>query len=206
MTIHKDSNLAVIWDFGGVIVRTHDQRGRAQWEKKLGLPANKLSEWVFEGEMGRKASLGQATTDEVWNWVIEQLELPPETRVELERDFWKGDRLDEALVAFIRDLRPTYKTGLLSNAWPDLRKALENVWNVADAFDEIVISAEVGFVKPDARIYHQMLDRLNVPPERAIFVDDFPENIAGAHAVGMQAVRFKNPKQALRDLRAVLNR
>jgi epoxide hydrolase-like predicted phosphatase len=196
---------AVIWDLGGVIVRTLDRSGRAHWETQLGLQSRELEELVFEGEMGRKASLGQASADDVWNWVIERLDLSPDARTRLKRDFWKGDRIDRDLIQFIRDLRPTYKTGLLSNAWPNLRDLMENSWHIASAFDEIVISAEVGLVKPDARIYEYTLERMNVSPEEAVFVDDFPKNIAEAQAVGMQAVHFQNPTQAMQELRTILD-
>ncbi len=204
MEIDKDMLKAVIWDLGGVIVRTLDQSGRSYWENKLGLPGRRLAEIVFEGEMGRKATLGQAGPDDVWQWVIERLDLPAESRPELERDFWKGDRVDQELLQFIRGLRPRYKTGLLSNAWPDLRDVLTNVWRIADAFDEIVISAEVGIAKPDAGIYERALEGLNVAAEEAIFVDDFLENVQGARAVGMQALHFQNPSQAIRDVKAAL--
>lgn len=204
MEINRVMFKAVIWDLGGVIVRTHDQSGRIHWEEKLGLPSRKLSHIVFEGEMGRKATLGQAHSDDVWNWVIDELGLPQEARPELERDFWRGDRVDRDLVQFIRDLRPRYKTALLSNAWPGLREMLRNTWHIADAFDEIVISAEVGIAKPDARIFQRAIERLCVKPEEAIFVDDFPENIRGARAVGLQAIHFQTPSQAIRDLTANL--
>ncbi len=196
---------AAIWDLGGVIVRTLDPSGRTHWEKRLGLQRRELERLVFEGEMGRKASLGQASADDVWNWVIERLDLPLDARTELERDFWKGDRTDRGLIQFIRNLRPAYKTGLLSNAWPDLRDKMENVWHIADAFDEIVISAEIGLVKPDSRIYEHILERMNIQPEEAIFVDDFQENVAGAHAVGMQTIHFQNPTQTMQELRTILN-
>lgn len=205
MKRNKHSRKAVIWDLGGVIVRTLDQSGRVHWEEKLGLPSRKLEEFVFEGEMGRKAELGQASSDDVWNWVIEQLELPSDLRKNLERDFWKGDQVDRELIQFIHGLHPEFKIGLLSNAWLDLRDALENTWHIADAFDEIVISAEVGMLKPDARVYKLVLDRLNAKPEESVFVDDFPDNVAGARAVGMQAIHFQNPTQTIQALRAILH-
>lgn len=195
----------VIWDLGGVIVRTLDRSGRALWEQQLGLQKRELEKIVFEGEMGRKASLGQASADDVWNWVIKRLELPHDTRAKLERDFWKGDQIDRDLIQFIRDLRPAYQTALLSNAWPDLRDAMENSWQIADAFDEIVISAEVGLVKPDARIYEHILERMKIKPEEAIFVDDFAENVTGAQTVGMQAIQFQNPTQVMKELITILD-
>ena len=204
MGINQAAIKAVIWDLGGVIVRTLDYSGRTRWEERLGFPSRGLEELVFNGEMGRKASLGQASVDEVWNWIIEQLDLHLDSREELERDFWMGDRVDGELVQFIHELRPRYKIGLLSNAWPSLRNELENIWHIADAFDEIVISAEVGMVKPNARIYEHILERMDNNPEETVFVDDFMENIAAAQAIGIQTIIFQDPTQAMQDLKGIL--
>lgn len=195
---------AVIWDFGGVILRTEDHSGRIQWEARLGLDPGGLSRLVFAGEMGWQAALGRATSDEVWAWTTEKLGLPVQDRRILERDFWSGDRLDHDLVEFIRGLRQGRKTGLISNAWPDLRREIEGEWHIADAFDDIVISAEVGMVKPDPRIYRLSLKNLGVDPSASVFIDDSEENVTGARAVGMQAIQFTNPAQAIATLRSML--
>jgi epoxide hydrolase-like predicted phosphatase len=196
---------AVFWDLGGVLVRTHDWSGRSTWEKRTGLLPHELERIVFGGEMGVQATLGQAEVDDVWTWVLQQLKLPESERAALSRDFFSGDLVDEKLVAFIRSLRPAYKTGMISNAWPNLRHWIENEWRIADAFDHIVISAEVGIAKPDPRIYHLALDGMGVAANEAVFIDDFEKNIDGALAVGMQTIHFKHPKQATSDLRNLLD-
>jgi putative hydrolase of the HAD superfamily len=119
--------------------------------------------------------------------------------------FWGGDRLDEALVDYIRDLHRSYKTGLLSNAFSNLRSYIADVWQFADAFDEMIISAEVGMVKPDAHIYHLALECLRVEPESTVFVDDFLHNVEAARSLGMHGVRFQNPIQARMEVEQILN-
>jgi epoxide hydrolase-like predicted phosphatase len=119
-------------------------------------------------------------------------------------DFFAGDVLDAKLAQFIYDLRPRYKTAILSNAWLDLRRMLTEHFHLVDAVDTIVISAEEGMVKPDARIYQIAATRLGVMPHEAIFVDDFVENVRGAQAVGMRAVHFKNAAQAMADVTEML--
>jgi putative hydrolase of the HAD superfamily len=155
--------------------------------------------------MGVRASLGQAEVDDVWTWVLQQLKLSESERDALSRDFFSGDHVDEKLIELIRSLRPSYKTGMISNAWPNLRHRIENEWCFADAFDHIVISAEVGIAKPDPRIYHLALDGMGVAANEAVFIDDFEKNIDGARAVGMQTIHFKHPKQATSDLRNLLD-
>ena len=85
----------VIFDVGGVLLRTHDQSGRREWETRLGLKPGELASLVFDSELGRQAQLGQATLGEVWAWLGPHLRLSSEQLTSLERDFWSGDRLDQ---------------------------------------------------------------------------------------------------------------
>lgn len=181
---------AVIWDLGGVLVRTEDRSRRILWEQKLKLEPGELDRLVFEGENGRKAAMGQAQAADIWRSLRNRFALSDEQQRLLEKDFWAGDRVDQVLIKLIRELRPRYKTGLLSNAWPDLRHAIEDLWGIADAFDEVVISAEVGMVKPDPGIYQLILEQLGIDPPQGIFIDDFATNISAAKQLGMHTIHF----------------
>jgi epoxide hydrolase-like predicted phosphatase len=197
---------AVIFDFGGVLVRTEDPAPRDRLAERLGFSSAELSRIIFEGESAILATVGQMTTAAHWEVVRQMLKLSAEELPNVPLEFWGGDQLDEDLIRFLRALRPRYKTALLSNAWDDLRLVIEERWKIADAFDEIFISAELGLAKPDPRLYQQVLDRLAVQPAEAVFVDDFPENVEGARAAGMQAIQFRAREQALEELGKVLDR
>jgi putative hydrolase of the HAD superfamily len=73
---------------------------------------------------------------------------------------------------------------------------------VVDAF---IISSEEGVAKPDPRIYQIALQRLDVQPHEAVFVDDFPENVAGAQQLGIIAVLFRDTDQAIAEVQRHLN-
>jgi putative hydrolase of the HAD superfamily len=196
---------AVIWDLGGVLVRTEDRSPREQWEQRLGLRIGELDTLVFAGEVGRSAALGKAQADDIWRALGERLNLDEEQISTLERDFWAGDQVDQQLIDKTRALRPTRKTALLSNAWPDLRHALEETWGIADAFDEIIISAEIGFAKPDPRIYRLALERLALKPEEVVFIDDFKHNIEAAEKMGLNTIHFTNALEVLSQLEDMLD-
>lgn len=195
---------AVVWDLGGVILRTADWSLRSQWEDRLALPRMQLTRLVFESEASRRATLGQASDDDVWDSVGTALELDPTTRDQLRRDYFAHDLIDETLMAFIRSLRPRWRVGMITNAWPNIRRYMERDFKIADAFDTLIVSAEEGVAKPDPRIYQLLLERMKVQPSEAIFVDDFEENVAGARWVGMQAIRFLSTQQTIAAVRALL--
>jgi len=182
---------AIIFDFGGVILRTHDWSGRRRWEQRLGLPEHGAEQLVFNSEMGRLAQHGRISYNDLWQWVGQTCGLSAAELAQFQADFWAGDVLDEKIVKMIRGLRPSYQTALISNAFDDLRDVLTNQFAIADAFDVIVISAEEGIMKPDSRIYHIALERLGCRPEEAVFIDDFARNIAGAQAVGLHTIHFQ---------------
>jgi len=195
----------VIWDVGGVLVRTEDGSPRQQLADRLKLERMELEELVFGGLSGDKAQLGQISTEEHWKNVLHRLNLQDEALEEFQRIFWAGDRIDFELVDYIRSLRKQYKTGLLSNAFSDLREVLTSTWKIADAFDQMVISAEEGLVKPNPSIYRLALDRLEVEAGQAVFIDDMPVNVEAARQVGMYAIQFKHPEQARLELEKLLN-
>jgi len=191
---------AVIFDFGGVLMRTADQDPRRMLAERAGMRLPELYNLVFSSESARLATLGKISSEAHWEIVREKLDMTVDEKASLIEQFWAGDRLDRSLVAHLRKLRKRVKTGLLSNAWDNLRAMLEAEWKIADAFDEMVISAEVGLAKPDHRIYQMTLDRLQVEAGQAVFVDDFEENVDAARWIGMHAIRFKTPRQALAEL------
>lgn len=191
---------AVIFDFGGVLVRTRDSSGRRKWEDRLGLREGQLSDVVFDSQVSQRATLGHVPESAVWANVGTALGLSGAEVEELGRDFWAGDALDIKLVAFLRGLRSQYRTAILSNAWSSARDAFVDRFGLADAVDLMVISAEEGVAKPDPAIYRTAVERLGVLPEEAVFVDDMPANVDAARAVGLKAVRFVSREQAMEEV------
>jgi epoxide hydrolase-like predicted phosphatase len=196
---------AVIWDIGGVLVRTEDREPRMRQAERLGLTREALVYLVFDSEMGQKAQLGAVSAKELLEYVCQAVHLPVEEAANFEQEFFAGDRLDVDLVNYIRSLRTRYRTGIISNAWDDVRSMINERWKMADAFDQIVLSAEVKIGKPDPRVFKLALENLGVAPEEAVFIDDFAHNIEGARAVGMHAIQFQTAEQIRADLDAFLN-
>jgi glucose-1-phosphatase len=181
---------AIIFDVGGVLLRTEDHSYRRSWEERLGLKPWESEAIVFNSEMGSKAQQGKISDDALWNWVGKHLGLTNGRLAAFKHDFWAGDVLDENLVTMIRTLQCTYQTAIISNYTDSLRSALMYQYNIADAFDEIVISAEEGIMKPHSQIYLTTLAHLNCKPEETVFIDDFAHNIKGAQDLGMHGILF----------------
>jgi epoxide hydrolase-like predicted phosphatase len=190
-------------DFGGVIVRTEDKGPRTRAAERLGLTARDLEKIVFESETSQRASTGEIPEEAHWQGVADALHVSRVEADEVTAEFFAGDRADQSLLAFLRSLRPEHKVGLISNAWSGLRTWITNQ-GFADAFDHMVISAEVGLMKPDPRIYRLALEELEARAEDSVFIDDVLANVVGARSVGMNGIHFTQPDKALEELKVLL--
>jgi putative hydrolase of the HAD superfamily len=73
-----------------------------------------------------------------------------------------------------------------------------------DAFRGIVISGEVRMMKPEREVFEHLLSRYRLEPRQSVFVDDFPSNVDGARAVGLNAIQFRDAAQCERELNTML--
>jgi len=197
---------AVFFDLGGVIVRTEYQAPRQHLAEKFGMDYEDIEKVVFGG--GPNGSAAQATLGEItekahWLNVMKILKQPAAEYERIRDEFFAGDIIDRGILDFLRSLKPKYKVGLISNAWSGLRPYVVRE-KFDGVFQHMIISAEVGVVKPDPKIYQLALEQLQVEAEEAVFVDDVLENIEACQKVGMQGIQFKDPESAIKQLKALL--
>src|SRR5512146_1448034 len=194
---------AVFFDLGGVLVRTEFQAPRQQLADRLGMDYDDLNRIVFDSETGIQATVGEISSEEHWAFVLQRLKRSASELDAIREAFFAGDIVDRTLLEYIRSLRGKYKTGLISNAWSDLRNFILRE-KFEDAFDALIISAEVGAAKPDPKIFQIALEQFGVSPKEAVFVDDFAKNIAGCEKVGMKGIHFKDLETTLQQLKELL--
>ena len=195
---------AVFFDFGGVIARTEYQAPRQRLAERLGMEYEDVVKIVFESPSSDRAAIGAISAEEHWAEVTRRLRQPASETETIREEFFAGDVIDREIVDYLRSLRPDYFIGLISNAWPDLRDYIISQ-KFDDAFHHMIISAEVGVMKPETKIYQIALEQAGVSPNEAVFVDDFYENIEGCQAVGMHGIHFRDPQTAMAELRNLLD-
>jgi len=194
---------AVFVDFGGVIMRTEDKGPRSRQAVRLGMTYRDLEKIFFESESSRRASIGEIPEEAHWQAVAGALGVSRPEAGRIIDEFFSGDRADATLLDFLHSLRPERKVGLISNAWSGLRAFITGQ-KFEDVFDEMIISAEVGLMKPERRIYSLALGKLGVQPAEAVFLDDVLVNVEAARSLGMSAIHFIQPDKALEELKQLL--
>ncbi len=197
----------MIFDLGGVLVRTEFPEVREQLERRLGLPPGTVGHAIWGTEDWELAQLGRISYEEYWTRVGAALGFSSTEEIaQFRREYFSGDRVDQELVSLIGELRAHYRIGLLSNAPDKLDTWLDQEWGIKDLFDAIVYSAKAGMAKPDPRMFHLILQQLDVTPSEALFIDDYSRNIEAAQALGMHAIRFSTTPTLQDELRRYLTR
>jgi len=205
---------AVISDFGGVLTTPLAGSFQAYADRSgitlalMGETLEALRECdgthpLHELECGRlteaafTASLQHALSDATGR------ELAPIGLVEL----LEGLLPNEPMIALMAALRDEgYRMALLTNNVREWERRWRAMAPIDELFDVVVDSAFVGMRKPDPEIYELTMARLGVTADECLFIDDREDNCAGAVAVGMRAVRYRDAEQATAEIRAALAR
>lgn len=205
---------AVLFDFGGVFIPspfamlpTLEPDERAVLEREMTWvfgsydtdsdhPWHRLErgEVAFTDALAEIVSLAAAEGHELDPWGVL-------------RRFGIEATVREEVVAVVREVRDRgLQTAILTNNFHEVRDRWQAMLPVAELFDLIVDSSEVGMRKPDPRIFRHTLELLGIDdPTRAVFLDDVAGNVDGARSIGVHGILVEaEPAPALDELRALL--
>lgn len=213
-TSHAKTPLAVLWDFGGVILSSpFDAFNR--YEAEAGLPKDFLrglnsrnpdtnawakmerSEVSLQGFVDLFEEEARAGGYRVEGWKILQA--------------LSGD-IRPQMVEALRRCKSAFRVACITNNMkagegPGMARSPEKAKAVAEIlslFEHVVESSKVGLRKPDPRIYQHACDLLGVPPERCVYLDDLGINLKPAKAMGMQTIKVGDPDKAIAELEAIV--
>ena len=185
---------AIIFDCFGVLV------GKGFWNMYTLLGGDVKADSEYIDQQLAKVDLGQLSSQDFSQEMANRLGISIDKYTQA---FREDERPNEALFAYIKDeLKPNYKLALVSNATGDSVRRKIPADKLA-LFDEVLISGEVGILKPDPRLFHMALDRLGVEAHETVFVDDHQEYIQGAKNVGLQTIQFKDFDSFVRELQSL---
>ena len=194
----------IIWDIGGVLVRTENHKPRQRLADRYGMARGELEQIVFGGTEDNPAQLGFISYEQHWRNLTLRFGLDEKQTAAFRDQFFGGDVVDRELARVIRHLGRDHSVAALSNAFSNMRTMMKDVWKIADLFYPIIISAEVGLMKPDPAIYRLALERSGCKAEETVFIDDSAINVEAAEDIGMNGIQFLSRQQTLNELADVL--
>jgi putative hydrolase of the HAD superfamily len=194
----------VVFDIGGVLELTPRTGWEKGWEEQLELGEGGLSGRL--GNVWRDGDVGKISEEEMEQRTAEILGLDREQLDAFLKDLWDEycGTLNAELVEYFASLRPRYKTAIISNSFVGARRIEHDRYGFGDLCDMIVYSHEVGFKKPDPRIFLLACEQLGIQPEEMIFLDDVEVSVVAARELSIKAVHFKNNAQAIEEIEGLL--
>ncbi len=178
---------ALLIDLDGVI-RRWDWLGREPVERRFGLPDGAVARTAFEPALLEQAISGKITDDEWREGIIASLVAVcgRDTAVKAVEE-WSAPVgvVDEAVLALVREVRRQARVCLVTNATTRLESDLERL-GILHEFDALVNSSRIGARKPDQRIYEAALAVVGASAEHAFYVDDTPQLVEAASALGLR--------------------
>jgi epoxide hydrolase-like predicted phosphatase len=168
-----------------------------------GLPADTVRD-LFRGDEASRALLvgledGTLAEAEFERRFAEVLGVAPERLIER---MFAGCGPDEAMLDAVRRARAAgIRTGMISNSWG---AATYDRTLLAELFDGVVISGDVGVRKPSPEIYAMGARAVDLAPSECVFVDDLPFNLKPAREIGMATVRHVEAAHTIQGLEQLL--
>ena len=192
-------------DFGGVLTSNVFESFQAFCEAE-GLEPDRVRDAFRNEDDGRQLlfdlELGKLENEEFERRFGAHLGLPPERCEGLIERLFGGMKADHAMeMAVVLAKRQGIRTGLISNSWGATNYELDRF---PEMFDGWVISGEVGIRKPDPEIYELGAERIGLPPDEIVFVDDLKGNLKPARAMGMATVHHVTADETIPQLEDLL--
>ena len=192
----------VLLDFGGVLWNKRWDVCR-ELEQACGLPRGAIFETLYRTPTWKAIERGRGDRQAWWEEAHRLLEARAGRPLPRLHEAWHGaGHLILENLALVHALRPSYRVGILSNADASLSERLRDGLKIYDLFDAVICSAEVGMAKPEPAIYHLAAERLSLPPEACVFIDDHEPNVIASQQVGMRGILYRVDRG--QDLRAEL--
>jgi putative hydrolase of the HAD superfamily len=204
---------AIVSDFGGVLT-TPLMRSFMAFQDHTGIEAENLGKAL--GAIAERdgdnplfrLERGEVTEAEFLEMLRDGLEPLLGHRPEMHgfREIY-FDALDPngPMIELMRELKASeYRMALLTNNVREWEPLWRPMLPVDEIFEFVVDSGFVGVRKPEGRIYGMVTERLGLPAEACLFIDDVEVNITAARKAGMRAVHFRDNEQAIPEIRAAL--
>jgi 2-haloacid dehalogenase len=193
---------AIIFDFGNVLLEWNprnvyqryfpdDPEGMERFFEEVN-----FADWNLQQDKGRPFAEGVA--------ILSQ-QFPHHSHlIQAYHDHWV-ESVGGSIAGTVRILRQLKQAGYslygLSNWSAETFPYARKKYDFLDLLDDIVISGEVGYIKPDPEIFRIMLEKIGRPAQECLFIDDSLTNIDQAQKMGFKTIHFQSPEQLETDLR-----
>lgn len=193
----------IVFDVGNVLLRWSPHDIVVNFFEGEKSP-QELTLKLFKSPVWFDLNLGKLTVEETIEIYSQQLGIPKA-------------RLEDLMVAVMESLVPLegsvelldelHKQGIplysITDNVVEIMKFLRNRYDFFDKFSGVVVSGELGILKPSPLIYKHLLDSHLLDPKETVFIDDLEKNVKGAQELGLHGIQFTHADQCRSELRAL---
>ena len=192
---------AITFDLDGV----YFPNGKIKFIKNLvalGVPESEARRVFLQSdEMNLKYKTGQWTDEQFWSWALSEWK-SDKTVPEIIKLLIEGYEVDPRVADLTRTVRVNgYKTLICSNNFPARIKGLQAKFGFLDDFDVVVLACEVGVLKPDKKIFEELIKNSGVRPDEIFYTDDSQAALDSAKELGIVAHYYENFEDFLATLK-----
>lgn len=177
----------ILFDLGDVVCRFVPERRLEILATACGATPQDIRAALYDSGLIGQWDLGNATAGRIHEVVRSRLGFTGGA-LELERLWCTAFEPDHDVLRLVRASRPC-RTALFTNNDALLLRALPGL---AESFDQLIFSCDLGAKKPDPRAFEQALSVVSASPSEVVFIDDKEANVYAAGEIGIPAVQFRS--------------
>lgn len=190
----------IVFDIGNVLVKWDPLSVVKNIFPTVADPVQ-LTTLLFKSELWFAINRGEMSENELISKYHQTLNINIETLKEL------LEAIKESLVQIPGSFelldnlyKAPYPLYALTDNTYEIMNYLQKRYDFWNKFKGIVMSAEIGYLKPSPQIYKHLLETYQLIPQETLFMDDYLINVEGARAVNMQAIQFVDAQQCVYEL------
>lgn len=181
----------IVFDLGNTLIRFDHNIAVKRLQAKYNIDPKKTYDMFFDSEITHLFETGKISPVDFHRKAAKLIgiDVPYEEFAEIWCNiFW----LDEGSCALARQLKAGYKLFVLSNVNKMHFEHVRSKFDIFDIFDELILSYQVGAMKPDKRIYDEVVARSGGDASKLVYIDDREDLIQASTALGIDSIRYEN--------------
>lgn len=178
-------SMLLIWDYFGVIASTPYWDDTDTWAERSGVydDLRAVQQASDEGKIS-------------WDQYCQKVAMMRGVDVQEVLAGYRKHSINQDVVRAVHTLNK-HRHVVLSNASHGYLLPIMHELGLSELFEQVFVSSQIGFAKPDPRAYKYVLDQMSTKPEDAVMIDDICANVEAAKALGMQGLVFSGSLDSL---------
>ena len=198
--IQSKKDKILIFDIGGVVLFFDHMLICERLSRLSGYSTSEIYKLIFIGGLEKLYDEGKISSKEFYKRIIRALKvnIPLYEFYEIWSDIFEENTEVSQLISWLK--KKKYKIYLLSNTNELHYRYVKNKFSIIKEFDEYFLSYNIGYRKPDLKIFQKVLEKSKLPVNNYIYINDKEEYVSVAKSIGMIGIIFKSSNQLKKEL------